>query len=65
MNYADFNETLALLSRDDFNVDDLFGDCYPLDDFEAVFSRAKSSESLKIFFIANADLAENDNVRFG
>lgn len=63
VNYADFDETLALLARPDFSVDDLFGNCYPLDDFQSVFETAKHSENLKIFFIANSDLAENDNVR--
>ena len=63
VNYACFDETLALLAREDFNVDDLFGQSYPLDEFQSVFELAKNSENLKIFFIANPDLAENENVR--
>ncbi len=63
VNYADFDETLALLARDDFSIDDLFGESFALGEFKGVFKDAETNEGLKIFFAVNDDLVESDNVR--
>ena len=65
VNYASFDETIELLSNPDFYIDDLLGDVYKLEDFERVFTDAKSNESLKTFFAPDIEFAENDNVWAG
>lgn len=50
VNYGDFNEALRLMGSGRLQVDDLFGEVHDLEDFEAVFARAKTHESKKVFF---------------
>ncbi len=50
VNYASFKDVLELFADDDFNIDDLLGEVFSLNDFEMVFAYAKRNESKKIFF---------------
>ena len=50
VNYGDFAEAVDLLANENFDVDDLLGDIYELEDFETVFENSKTKETSKIFF---------------
>lgn len=50
VNYGSFDDALHLLATGKLNIDNLIDDIYPLDDFQKVFARAHSTETLKSFF---------------
>ena len=52
VNYGDFSEGIELVGSGQLQVDDLFGDIHPLDDFEDLFEREKHGENRKLFMTA-------------
>lgn len=54
--YAPFEDAIKLLDRNDFAVEDLFGETYPLSAFVQVFAQAECSETAKVFFAPNPEL---------
>lgn len=52
VNYGDFSEGIELVSSGKLQIDDLFGEVYPLEQFEEVFIKSKSGETKKLFFSA-------------
>ena len=52
VNYGDFSEGIELIATGKLQVDDLFGDVYPLEKYEEVFAESKRGESKKLFFSA-------------
>jgi threonine dehydrogenase-like Zn-dependent dehydrogenase len=49
VNYGDFGESLRLLAERRIQVDDLFGENYPMEAFERMLEAGRSGESLKLF----------------
>lgn len=49
VSYGKFEDAVKLLSSEEFNIDNLIGDTYPLEDFLTAFTIAKDKESKKIF----------------
>jgi L-iditol 2-dehydrogenase len=50
VNYGSFNDAIILLAQESFNIDDLLGEIYSLEEFSAVFQAARFSEQSKPFF---------------
>jgi L-iditol 2-dehydrogenase len=55
VNYADFADCIALAASGKLNVSDLFGDVYPIEEYEKVFQMSKGRESKKLFLSAVND----------
>lgn len=53
--YGSFAESIELVASGKLQVDDLFGDVYPLENFEEVFKISEARESKKLFFSAMND----------
>jgi L-iditol 2-dehydrogenase len=49
VNYGDFGESVRLLAERRIQVDDLFGENYPMEAFERMLEAGRSGESLKLF----------------
>lgn len=59
VNYGSFDDALMLLAQELFNVDDLLGQVYPVEEFSAVFQAAKLSEQSKPFFYMDEAYVRN------
>jgi L-iditol 2-dehydrogenase len=55
VNYADFQECIDFVASGALDVEDLFGDVYPLQDFQKVFELSKGREAKKLFLSAVND----------
>lgn len=55
VNYAPFEDCIALAASGRLDVEDLFGDVYPLEQFRDVFEQSKGRESKKLFLTAAND----------
>ena len=49
VNYGDFGESVRLLAERRIEVDDLFGENYPMEAFDRMLEAGRSGESLKLF----------------
>ncbi|HEV3178144.1 MAG TPA: alcohol dehydrogenase catalytic domain-containing protein [Stellaceae bacterium] len=49
VNYGDFGESVRLLAEHRIQVDDLFGENYPMEAFDRMLEAGRSGESLKLF----------------
>ena len=49
VNYGDFGEAVRLLAERRIPVDDLFGEAYPIENFDLMFEAGRAAESLKLF----------------
>lgn len=55
VNYADFQDCIELAASGQLQVSDLFGDVYPIEDYEKVFEMSKGREAKKLFLSAVND----------
>ncbi len=55
VNYAPFEDCIALAASGRLDVEDLFGDVYPLEQFADIFEMSKGKESKKLFLTAAND----------
>jgi len=55
VNYADFQDCIDLAASGDLDVMDLFGDVYPIEEYQKVFELSKGRESKKLFLSAVND----------
>jgi L-iditol 2-dehydrogenase len=51
VNYGDFGESVRLLAERRIEVDDLFGENYPMEAFDRMLEAGRSGESCKLFFV--------------
>jgi threonine dehydrogenase-like Zn-dependent dehydrogenase len=50
VSYGSFEAAISLINSSDFDIDDLLGPSYPLEQFEAAFAASEAHNNLKIFF---------------